>query len=219
MNTQRALVIGGTGLVGSHLLEQLNADQRFGKIYALSRRPTKPHSRIVNIVTELDAVTGQEEFFDVDVVFCAIGSTIKKAGSQAEFRRIDYELPMHIARLARSRGVRRFVLVSSIGATASSKYFYLQVKYALERDLAALGFEQLSVLQPSLIMGDRKEFRVGELISRVAMKYLNPLTPARYRGVHARSIATTMVNEAFVREITSRPAGVRHVSNADILAT
>jgi uncharacterized protein YbjT (DUF2867 family) len=219
MNTQRALVIGGTGLVGSHLLEQLNADQRFGKIYALSRRPTKPHSRIVNIVTELDAVTGQEEFFDVYVVFCAIGSTIKKAGSQAEFRRIDYELPMHIARLARSRGVRRFVLVSSIGATASSKYFYLQVKYALERDLAALGFEQLSVLQPSLIMGDRKEFRVGELISRVAMKYLNPLTPARYRGVHARSIATTMVNEAFVREITSRPAGVRHVSNADILAT
>jgi|LakMenEpi03Aug12_release.lakeMendotaPanAssembly.Ray.scaffolds.fasta_scaffold463668_2 uncharacterized protein YbjT (DUF2867 family) len=219
MNTQRALVIGGTGLVGSHLLEQLNADQRFGKIYALSRRATKPHSRIVNIVTELDAVTGQEEFFDVDVVFCAIGSTIKKAGSQAEFRRIDYELPMHIARLARSRGVRRFVLVSSIGATASSKYFYLQVKYALERDLAALGFEQLSILQPSLIMGDRKEFRVGELISRVAMKYLNPLTPARYRGVHARSIATTMVNEAFVREITSRPAGVRHVSNADILAT
>ena len=219
MNTQHAFVIGGTGLVGSHLLEQLDADQRFSKIYALSRRPCDTHSRIVNIVTELDAVTGQEEFFDVDVVFCAIGSTIKKAGSQAEFRRIDYELPMHIARLARSRGVRRFVLVSSIGATASSKYFYLQVKYALERDLAALGFEQLSILQPSLIMGDRKEFRLGELISRVAMKYLNPLTPARYRGVHARSIATTMVNEAFVREITSRPAGVRYVSNADILAT
>ena len=217
MNTQRALVIGGTGLVGSHLLEQLNADQRFGKIYALSRRPTKPHSRIVNIVTELDAVTGQEEFFDVDVVFCAIGSTIKKAGSQAEFRRIDYELPMHIARLAKQHGAKKFILVSSIGVTDQPKVFYLKVKHELERDLHALGFDQLSILRPSLIMGNRKEFRLGELISRVAMKYLNPLTAAKYRGVHARSIAVSMINEAV------RPArvsnAVRIIENPDILTT
>lgn len=211
-NTQRALVIGGTGLVGSHLLEQLDADNGFDTIYALSRRPCATHSRFVNIVTELDAVTGNEDFFNVDVVFCAIGSTIKKAGSQAEFHRIDYELPMHIARLAKARGVKKFVLVSSIGVTPDSKYFYLQVKYALERDLAALGFEQLSVLQPSLIMGDRKEFRFGELISRVLMKYLNPFTPARYRGVHAHSIAASMIKEA-----CNAGSGVRYVSNADIL--
>ena len=213
-NTERALVIGGTGLVGSHLLEQLDADKNFDKIYALSRRPCVSHSRIINVVTELDAVTGQEEYFNVDVVFCAIGSTIKKAGSQAEFRRIDYELPMHIARLAKAHGAKKFVLVSSIGATSTSKYFYLQVKYALERDIAALGFEQLSILQPSLIMGDRKEFRFGELISRVAMKYLNPITPAKYRGVHARSIAASMINEA-----CKAVSGVRIVSNADILTT
>ncbi|MFN5377656.1 MAG: NAD-dependent epimerase/dehydratase family protein [Ignavibacteria bacterium] len=213
-NKQRALVIGGTGLVGSHLLEQLDADKHFEKIYTLSRRPCTAHSRIVNIITELDVPSGNEDFFDVDVVFCAIGSTIKKAGSQAEFRRIDYELPMHIARLAKQRGAKKFVLVSSIGATATSRYFYLQVKYALERDLAALGFERLSILQPSLIMGDRKEFRLGELISRVVMKYLNPLTPARYRGVHARSIAASMIKEA--REDSP---GVRRVSNADILTT
>lgn len=213
-NTQRALVIGGTGLVGSNLLELLDADENFDKIYALSRRPCATHSRIINVVTDLDAVTGQEEFFDVDVVFCAIGSTIKKAGSQAEFRRIDYELPMHIARLAKARGARKFVLVSSIGVTPDSKYFYLQVKYALERDLAALGFEQLSILQPSLIMGDRKEFRFGELISRVLMKYLNPLTPARYRGVHARNIASSMIKEA-----CNADSGLRYVSNADILTT
>ncbi|MFN5876929.1 MAG: NAD-dependent epimerase/dehydratase family protein, partial [Ignavibacteria bacterium] len=103
-NKQRALVIGGTGLVGSHLLEQLDADKHFEKIYTLSRRPCTAHSRIVNIITELDVPSGNEDFFDVDVVFCAIGSTIKKAGSQAEFRRIDYELPMHIARLAKQRG-------------------------------------------------------------------------------------------------------------------
>ena len=211
-NTQRALVIGGTGLVGSHLLEQLDADKHFETIYALSRRPCATHSRIVNIVTDLDTVTGQEDFFNVDVVFCAIGSTIKKAGSQAEFRRIDYELPMHIARLAKARGARKFILVSSIGATATSKYFYLQVKYALEHDLAALGFEQLSILQPSLIMGDRKEFRFGELISRVVMKYLNPLTPTRYRGVHARRIAASMIKEA-----RTEPSGVHYVNNSDIL--
>lgn len=213
-NTQRALVIGGTGLVGSHLLEQLDADKQFDAIYAISRRPCATHSRIVNIITELDAVTGNEDFFNVDVVFCAIGSTIKKAGSQEEFRRIDYELPLYIARLAKARGVKKFVLVSSIGVTPDSKYFYLQVKYALERDLAALVFEQLSILQPSLIMGDRKEFRFGELISRVLMKYLNPLTPARYRGVHARSIAASMIKEA-----CNAGTGVRYVSNADILTT
>ena len=213
-NTQHALVIGGTGLVGSHLLEQLDANNSFDTIYALSRRPCATHGRIANIVTELDAVTGTEDFFNVDVVFCAIGSTIKKAGSQAEFRRIDYELPLHIARLAKARGVKKFVLVSSIGVTPDSKYFYLQVKYALERDLAALGFEQLSILQPSLIMGDRKEFRFGELISRVLMKYLNPLTPKSYRGVHARSIAASMIKEAH-----SQRGGVRYVSNADILTT
>lgn len=210
--TQRALVIGGTGLVGSHLLEQLDVSKHFETIYALSRRPCATHSRIINIVTELDAVNGNEDFFNVDVVFCTIGSTIRKAGSQTEFRRIDYELPMHIARLAKSRGLKRFVLVSSIGATATSKYFYLQVKHALERDLSTLGFEQLSILQPSLIMGDRKEFRLGELISRVAMKFLNPLTPARYRGVHAERIAATMIKEACMDG-----SGVRHVSNADIL--
>ena len=214
MNTQRALVIGGTGLVGSHLLDLLNADTSFNTIYALSRRPCATHGRILNIVTELDAVIGSEDFFNVDVVFCALGSTIKKAGSQEEFRRIDYELPMHIAQLARARGAKRFVLVSSIGAGPDSKYFYLQVKYALERDLATLGFEQLSILQPSLIMGDRKEFRLGELISRVLMKYLNPLTPKSYRGVHARSIAASMIKEA-----CSEATGVRYVSNADILTT
>lgn len=212
MNTQRALVIGGTGLVGSHLLDLVNADTSFSTIYALSRRPCPAHGRIVNIVTELDVPAGNEDYFDVDVVFCALGSTIKKAGSQKEFRRIDYELPMHIAQLAKARGAKKFVLVSSIGAGPDSKYFYLQVKYTLERDLAALGFEQLSILQPSLIMGDRKEFRFGELISRVLMKYLNPLTPRSYRGVHARSIAARMITEA-----CSERAGVRHVSNADIL--
>jgi len=212
MNTQRALVIGGTGLVGSHLLDLLNANTSYSTIYALSRRPCPAHGRIVNIITELDAPSGNEDYFDVDVVFCALSSTIKKAGSQEEFRRIDYELPMHIARLAKAQGAKRFVLVSSIGAGPDSKYFYLQVKYALERDLATLGFEQLSILQPSLITGDRKEFRLGELISRVLMKYLNPLTPKSYRGVHARSIAASMIKEA-----RNEATGVRHVSNADIL--
>ena len=211
-NTLNALVIGGTGLVGSHLLEQLGADERFSTIYALSRRPCAAYGRIVNIVTELDAVKGNEDFLNVDVVFCTLGSTIKKAGSQAEFRRVDYELPMHIARLAKARGVKKFILVSSIGVTSTSKYFYLQVKYALERDLAALGFEQLSILQPSLIMGDRKEFRFGELISRVLMKFLNPITPKSYRGVHARSIAASMIKEA-----CCTAPGVRQVRNADIL--
>lgn len=195
----RSLIIGATGLVGSELVRLLANDSRFTSVTVLSRRPidgVEGHHTVRNVVKDFDSLTGEEDIYDVDVVFCAMGTTIKTAGSKEVYRRIDHAYPLKVATYARRQGARHWVMVSSIGISEGSRYFYIQVKADLERDLRSLGFPQLTILRPSLILGDRREFRLGEKISMVLMMWFNFIIPKAYKAVQARAIAATMVRAA-----------------------
>ncbi len=144
-------------------------------------------------------------------MICTLGTTIKKAGSQAAFRKVDYDYPLAVARFARAAGVATYALVSSLGANAKSRTFYLRTKGETERDLAAAGFASLTVVRPSLIGGERDERRWGEALGLTLVSALGPLLPRRYRIAPAERIAATLL--AAVRE--ARP-GVRVVESEEI---
>lgn len=192
---RRVLLVGATGVVGRECLSQLAADDTVAQLRALVRRPTADApavSKLEILVTDMMTLESQPEWFAVDQVVCALGTTIKVAGSQAAFRAVDYELPLRVARLARAQGAAHFLLVSALGASAASRVFYNRVKGELEDALGALGFRSLTIARPSLLLGERAEFRLGE---RVAQPF-GCLMPPRWKPVHARQVAAALVRAA-----------------------
>ncbi len=198
-----ALVIGSTGLVGSHLVKQLCESEYYSKVILLNRRTSdykhpKLEEKIINF--EKPDLTG----ILAEDVFCAIGTTIKKAGSKEAQFKIDCEYPAHLASVLKTQGTKQFVLVSSIGANSASSNFYLNTKGQLEDKLKALHFDSCIILRPSFIMGERKEFRLGEKVALVVLKLITPLMFGglkKYRGVQASDIAAKMISSANLSRI------------------
>ncbi|MCW1913983.1 hypothetical protein OJ996_10375 [Luteolibacter sp. GHJ8] len=141
-------------------------------------------------------LTGGESWWRADAVICALGTTIRKAGSQAAFREVDHELPLLIAKFCREQGARSYALTSSIGAKASSSSFYLRTKGETERDLEAIGYPSLTILRPSVIGGLRSESRPMERFSVSLLEGLRPLVPRRYRVIQASRIAARLLESA-----------------------
>jgi len=137
-----------------------------------------------------------------DVLVCALGTTIKTAGSQEEFTRVDHDLPLAIARIAQEEGCQRMILISSVGASAQSSIFYSRTKGLLEEALDDVGFEALHILRPSMLLGDREESRPGEFAGKIFMKPLASLIPWKYRPIQAATVAA-----AIQRSIASDQAG------------
>jgi len=192
-----ALVAGGSGLVGSKLLSVLMGAAEYARVYALSRRPLPvEHARIANRVLRFDApLEPQLKGLRCQDAYCCLGTTIKAAGSQAAFRAVDLELVQKFAQLAASVGVERFVVVSSIGADAASRNFYLRVKGEMELALESQRFRALDILRPSLLLGTRRDTRILELLAQGAMSLANPLLLgnwSRYRAVDAGTVASAM---------------------------
>lgn len=197
------LLAGATGLVGQQALRQLLADPGVREVRALVRRPIDAAGLLGNDavgerhklrVCQVDVahLEADATLFAVDWVLSALGTTIRKAGSQAAFREVDLVLPRRIAQLARQQGARRFLLVSALGAQARSPVFYNRVKGELEDELRAMAFEHLVIAQPSLLAGDRHEFRLGEWL---ALK-LGFLMPARFKPVEAAQVAAGLLQAA-----------------------
>lgn len=193
-------MLGASGLVGSFCLQALLADPWFKQITLLSRRelaiPSNPRLRqsIVNFETISAA-----DFAGVEFVFCALGTTMRKEGSKEAFRRVDLEFPLAAARAARQAGARTLVLVSSVGANAQAGNFYLRTKGELEEQLQPLGFDALHIFRPGLLLGKRKEFRLGERIMIPLAPLLNlPLMGGlkRYRAIPAETVGKAMVSAA-----------------------
>lgn len=209
MATKRSvLLLGATGLVGTEVLRRLEYDQR----YTLSVLARRPPDRIVAAkvrwtIGSLFDLRPHEQMFDVDAVICAVGTTRRKVGSESEFRRIDHDIPLEAAEIARERGTPHFILVSSVGADPHSRIFYSRVKGETEEAIAALGFASLSILRPSLLLGDRKEFRAGEELARL----ISPLAPARWKGVAVESVAATIAEE-----VMNPPRGARIIESQAI---
>lgn len=192
-----ALLAGATGLVGSHLLNALLAAPDFGRIHAISRRPlTQEHPRLANRIVQFDKLEAQLKGATCHVAFCCLGTTLRQAGSEAAFRKVDVDSVLAFARAARAAQARRFVFVSSVGSSKQSKHFYLRVKAEVEEALAALGFPSLDILQPGLLTGWRRELRPLELGAMLLMPIVNPfLTGARepYRSISAKTVALGMI--------------------------
>jgi len=192
-----ALVAGGSGLVGAQLLPLLLEASEYGRVHALSRRPLAlTHPRLANRVMRFDVpLEGQLKGLACHDAFCCLGTTLRAAGSQPAFRAIDHDLVLAFARVARAAGAVRLVVVSSIGADPQSRSFYLRVKGETERDLEALRLPALDILQPSLLLGMRREWRGTELAAQAAMWALGPLlfgSFARYRAIEAGIVAGAM---------------------------
>lgn len=196
---QTALVAGGTGLVGAACVRHLLGVPTFDRIVAVGRRPLSVRdARIEMRMAALDALDAVA-LPAVDAAFCALGTTIANAGSQEAFRRIDLDGVVAFARLAAKASARRFVLVSSVGADASSSNFYLRVKGETERDVQGLGFGAVAILRPGLLLGTRAESRPAEAVARAVAPAFNLLLVgplAKYRAVEADRVAAAMIAAA-----------------------
>lgn len=188
-------LLGATGLVGSHCLDQLSRDAAFTRVVAIVRRKFAEAMapRVEAQIVDVEHLEERPDLFAVDVVICALGTTIKAVGGSNErFRAVDFGIPMTAARVAKAQGVRHFLLVSALGANPKSRVFYSRVKGELEEALRTIGFRSVTIVRPSLLLGDRSEFRLGE---QVARKF-GWLVPGPYRPVHARDVAAALVRAA-----------------------
>ena len=207
----QAIVAGGTGLVGDHLLARLSA-QGVPTI-ALARREGVARPHVAWRVADLAKLTAADIPSDTDAAFCCLGTTIKVAGSQAAFRAVDHGLVLAFARACRAAGVPTFAAVSAAGADASSRIFYSRVKGEVEADLAALGFPSLALLRPSLLLGERAQRRPMERAAIAAARVVSPVLPKAWRGISASAVAGALLAVA-----AEAHPGVRIVGNAEILA-
>lgn len=190
-----ALLLGATGLVGSCLLDQLLDDPRYGTVVVLVRRPLdRQHPKLRQEILDFDHP--DPALLLGDDLFCALGTTIRKAGSKEAQYRIDCSYPYEIGRIARANGVRQYLLVSSVGADAGSSNFYLRTKGDLEEKIQSLGFDTFVSARPSFLLGKRDEFRLGERIGITLAQVFAFLIPKRYRGVQASRVATVLIERA-----------------------
>lgn len=188
-----ALLLGATGLVGREVLRLLLDDPFFSRVIVLARRPTgQQHPKLHEHVFELDDMAKHAELFAVDAIFCALGTTIRLAKSKEQFRVIDHDYAINAARLGRARGARHYLLVSALGANAKSPVFYNRVKGEAEQDLIAIGYPSVTIARPSLLLGEREEFRLAERI----FSRLGWLMPSPVKPIPARDVATALVAAA-----------------------
>ena len=189
-------LLGASGLVGGRLLELL-ADSAYSRGTLLGRRALGLAGKNVReVVVDFDRPASLREHLAVDDVFCCLGTTIKKAGSQEAFRRVDCDIPVSVGREARAAGARQFLIVTAVGADAKSSVFYNRVKGDVEAALAALEFPGgLKVFHPSLIVGERSERRTAERLAMALMTATRPLFAGglkRYRAIDAADVARAM---------------------------
>lgn len=195
-----AIVIGATGLVGRQVLQELLSSPDYERVFAVVRRPVlTPHPKLVTIVTTFDNLENTLTGIQADDAFCCLGTTIRRAGTKAEFHRVDYGFSYAAAHRMKALGTKHFLLVSAVGADAGSSVFYSRVKGHLEKDITALGFESLSVFRPSLLLGERQEHRMAEALSAKFSPIFSPLFMGpleRFRPIESVVVARAMVAAA-----------------------
>lgn len=194
--SRHVVLAGATGLVGGHLLRMLLDDAGIADVVALTRQPLAiPHPKLVPAVVDF-AHLADFALPHVDDCFLCLGTTIRKAGSQEAFRMVDFDLPLALAQMALAVGATRCFVVSAMGANVQSRVFYNRVKGELEVALNALPFRTVVAFRPSLLAGERAEYRAGERAALAVLRPLSALLPARLRPVDAGAVARAMMAAA-----------------------
>jgi uncharacterized protein YbjT (DUF2867 family) len=203
-----ALLVGATGLVGSFLLQRLLESGAYARVTVWVRRKLEQaHPKLKCEVVDFERL--HERPVEAEDVFCCLGTTIKKAGTEAAFRQVDYDYPVALAIAAASGGARRLLVVSALGANPDSRIFYNRVKGEMEIAVKAAGVPATLFFRPSLLSGPRAEVRRGERIGEAIGKLLGPLL-GKYRPIHADLVAAAMLRAA----LEDRPSGV--IESGDI---
>lgn len=190
-----AIVLGATGLVGSNLIEQLIEHPPIDKIIAITRRPINYQSdKVENHVVNFDRITDYKTSFTGDVLFSCLGTTRKQAGSITALRRVDFEYQLDVASLAANQGVEDYFLISSSGANPTSLSPYLKMKGQLEAAITKLPFKSIRILQPSLLLGDRVDFRIAESVGSAVLPMICTLPGLRrYMPIKGQQVAQKMI--------------------------
>lgn len=193
-----AILLGASGLVGGYVLEYLLNDDTYEKVIVLSRKNSnQPHPKKQELIINFDELEQHKNELKADVVFCCLGTTISKAGSKEAFKKVDYEYPLKVAEIAKQNGAKSYLLISALGASKSSIVFYNQVKGEVENAIQQLQFDAFHILQPSLIIGERKEARFTEGIAQKISPILDGVLVgylSKYKSIKAEQIAKAMVH-------------------------
>jgi uncharacterized protein YbjT (DUF2867 family) len=200
----KAILVGATGLVGTELLRLLLADREVTQVVVLARRALDAtDARLRAHAIDFDAPASWAALVAGDVLFSALGTTLKVAGSQEAQHRVDHGNQLAAARAARANGVETLVLVSATGADAGSRIFYSRMKGEIERDVVALGFPRTRILRPGLLDGPRQEHRAGEKLALGLLRPLGAILPSKLRPIHATTVARAAL--AAARDRTPGP--------------
>ena len=202
MPGKTATVLGATGLIGGHLIQLLQDDPDFETIRAIVRKPIAfDHPKTELKLVNFDDYESVKLAIDgSDAVFCAIGTTQKKVkGDKDAYRKVDYQIPVNAAHFCAETGCPTFILVSSVGAASDSSNFYLKLKGEVEDQVKRLAIHSVSVFRPSMLTGDRKEFRLGEKIAQPLLTFFGFMLIGKwekYHAIDAHSVARAMIQSA-----------------------
>lgn len=199
-----ALIAGSSGLVGSELLRLLESTPIYAKIHVIVRKRIDSESpKVVQHLIDFDKLHAFNPGEPVDHIFCTLGTTIKKAGTKENFRKVDYDYVHALGEKAIEWKAEKFMLVSALGANPKSRIFYNRVKGEIEIALGRLDFPHLFVFRPSLLLGDRTEHRSGEKAAINLYKVINPLFVGKlkkYKGIQAGQVARALLLAALKNE-------------------
>ncbi len=189
-----AILLGATGLTGNILLGKLLKDPSYEKIKLFSRSSAEKNSpKIEEHLIDMFQLENHSEAFKADVVFCCIGTTKSKTPDKETYKKIDYGIPVTAAKLAQQNGIETFIVISAMGADANSSIFYNKVKGEMQRDVLPQKVKNKYILQPSLLVGDRNEGRLGEKVATFFMQTFSFFIPKKYKIIEAETIAVAMI--------------------------
>jgi uncharacterized protein YbjT (DUF2867 family) len=200
METKSALLVGASGLVGGHCLHHVLEEPSYTQVSVLVRKSLPVfHEKLVQHVVDFNDLETFGELLYTNDVYCCLGTTIKKAGTQEAFRKVDFDYPIKLAALTQHCGAKQFLLVSSLGADPHSRVFYNRIKGEVEEAIRKISYTAFHIFRPSLLLGERKEHRTGEKVGAAVMTALKPamIGPLRrYRAIQACDVAKAMVSTA-----------------------
>lgn len=193
---KKALLVGATGLIGSYLLEQMLNDDYYYEVVVLTRKPLNiQHIKLKAYIIDFENLEACSHLIKVDDVYCCLGSTFKKAKTKEQFYKVDFVYPTEIAKIAKFNGATHFSIVTAMGACKTSTFYYNRVKGEVEEAIEHLQFKSTHIIRPSLLLGEREEFRLAEEIGKVVAKGLEFMmigSLRKYRPIEAKAVAVAM---------------------------
>jgi len=198
MESKTAIIAGASGLIGQSLVQRLLANEGYGGVIALVRKPMEiQHDKLKQLTLNFDELASMDDFPEGDDVFCCLGTTQKKTPDQEEYRKVDYHYCLELAKRGLKEGADRFFLISSIGAKKGVSNFYLNLKGELEHEVSFLAYRTVYIFRPSLLRGDRKESRPGERFAQFVTRLIPFFGPwKKYKPIHADKVADAMMKVA-----------------------